>query len=307
MRPKPPSEEHALILARDHRRRYGVRVQFQIQSIAHIGDIETATLQLPTGAIATFAPMRMHSWEGGRRLKLTVEGFATAADAEHTGTLAAQALLLTAISCNFGLRLNYHTLQPGEVFDRLASEGASMWGEGVTGWNRELITQEIIDGISRPLLDQRLRLSMELFAAAYLEPNDRARFIMLVSALEPLADQQVLPDSVQRFVSRAVAELDRSSGIESDVQQSLRGRVLQLKSESVRQALFRLCGRWFPGDLAARASLDRAYALRSELLHEGAPGDTDIRFSDESVQVTDYLRRIYAMATNKTLRSPAAV
>src|SRR3990172_3653805 len=135
MRPKPPSEEHALILAHDHRRRYGVRVQFQIQSIAHIGDIETATLQLPTGAIATFAPMRMHSWEGGKRLKLTVEGFATAADAEHTGTLAAQALLLTAISCNFGLRLNYHTLQPGEVFDRLASEGASMWGEGVTGWN----------------------------------------------------------------------------------------------------------------------------------------------------------------------------
>jgi hypothetical protein len=182
-----------------------------------------------------------------------------------------------------------------------------MFAEGVTAWNRELITQEIIDGISRPLLDQRLRLSMELFASAYLEPNDRARFTMLVSALEPLADQQVLPDPVPQFVSKVVAELDASPGIESDVRLSLRGRVLQLKSESVRQALFRLCGKWFPGDSAARASLDRAYALRSELLHEGAPRDSDIRFSDESIQVTGYLRRIYAMATNKTLRSPAAI
>lgn len=200
MTPKPPSEEHALILARDHRRRYGVRVQFQIQSLAHIGDIETATLQLPTGAIATFAPMRMHSWEGGRRLKLAVEGFATAAEAEHTGTLAAQALLLTAVSCNFGLRLNYHTHQPGEVFDRLASEGASVWSEGGASWNREVITQEIIDGISRPLLDQTLRLSMELFAASYLELNDRARFIMLVSALvRTIGDRPPFPaDEIYR-------------------------------------------------------------------------------------------------------------
>lgn len=228
MPPKSPADERTLILARDARRKYGVRVLFQVQSIAHLGGSETATYDLPTGAIATLAPARTLSWEGGVKLQLTVEGFPTAQDAETAGLRAAQALLLASVSCNFGLRLHYHTHRPGAVFDRLASEGAMMWAEGTVGRSPDVVREELLMGFAEPALDQRMLLSMELFAGALLELNDRARFVMLVSALEPLADQQMLPAHVSDLVAQAVALLDKAPEFEVQLRSSIRGRLQQL-------------------------------------------------------------------------------
>ena len=306
MPPKSPADERALILARDARRKYGVRVLFQVQSLAHVGGSETTSYDLPTGAIATLAPARKLSWEGGVKLQLTVEGFSSAEHAETAGLRAAQALLLASVSCNFGLRLHYHTHRPGAVFDRLASEGATMWGEGTSGWSPDIVREELLMGFAEPALDRRMLLSMELFAGAFLELNDRARFVMLVSALEPLAEQKTLPVHVSDFVAQAVELLDQAPGFEPQLRNSIRGRLQQLSRESVRQSLNRLCAGWFPGDKLAWEVLDRAYALRSELLHEGMPKDLDIQFREEGDRVAGYIRSIYAKASRRTLRSPAA-
>jgi len=54
-------------------------------------------------------------------------------------------------------------------------------------WQTELINQVLSKKID---FDPKLLISMELFASARLESTERARFIGLVSSLEPLTAQE---------------------------------------------------------------------------------------------------------------------
>lgn len=303
---KPPAEERKLIVACDQRRKYGARLVFQVQRSQYIGDLENVTLLIEDGTLARLEPARVLEWEGGKRYEIKVTGFPTASEAEEAGMKMAQALLLTAVSLNFGLRLNYHSHEPPTIFDRTISTGMLVAGEGFGSWSQEVVLDELTKALKAPLKDRRLVLSMELFVAAALESNDRARFVMAVSALEPLAAQADLGADVARLVEGFVQSLDATASIPGDLKQSLRGRLLQLKQESVRQALNRLCSEWMPGDTAARKGLDRAYALRSELLHEGRPNDLDILLANETSAVSNLLRRIYQQAFEYSLRVPIA-
>lgn len=303
---KPPVEERRLILARDQRRKYGSRLIFQVQRSQYIGDLENVTLLIEDGTIVRVEPGRVLEWEGGKRYEIEVAGFPTASEAEDAGMRMAQALLLTAVSLNFGLRLNYHSHEPPTVFDRTISTGTVMGGEMFASWPQQVVLEELTNALRQPLRDRRLLLSMELFVAASLESNDRARFVMAVSALEPLAIQTDLGPDVAKTVERLAASLDQATEVPEDIRQSLRGRLLQLKKESVRQALKRLCSLWMPDDSSAWQQLDRAYALRSELLHEGRPNDLDILLAEETRIVSGLLRRIYQHAFSYQLKAPIA-
>lgn len=304
---KPPPEERKIILARDQRRKYGARLVFQVQRAEYIGGLENVTLLFDDGTLATIEPGRTLEWEGGKRYQIEVNAFPTASEAEDAGMRTAQALLLTAVSLNFGLRLNYHSHEPPTIFDRTVSSGFGFWGEGFASWPQEVVLDELANALAVPLRDRRLLLSMELFVAAALESNDRARFVMAVSALEPLAAQESLGPDVAAVVDDLIARLAAASTtIATDLRNSLEGRLRQLKRESVRQALKRLCAQWLPGEAAAWAQLDRAYALRSEMLHEGRPQDLDILLSEETTKVSNLLRRIYQQAYGYPLRASVA-
>lgn len=303
---KPPPEERRLILARDQRRKYGARLVFQVQRSQYIGDLENVTLLLEDGTLATVAPGPLLEWEGGKRYSVEVCGYPTASEAEDAGMQVAQALLLTAVSLNFGLRLNYHSHEPPTIFDRTISTGLSGGGELFGAYPQCVVLDELTQALRVPLKDRRLLLSMELFVAAALESNDRARFVMAVSALEPLAAQQSLGNAVGSIVDDLAETLLAATSISEDTKQSLKGRLLQLKRESVRQALRRLCADWLPNDNDAWRGLDRAYALRSEMLHEGRPNDLDILLAEETRSVSNLLRRIYQQALDHPLRAPVA-
>lgn len=303
---KTPSIERNLILAQDQRRKYGVRLTFQVQRAAYIGNLENVTLLLLDGTIAKIRPDQLLDWEGGKRYVMEIVGFPTASEAEAAGMQMAQALLLSAISLDFGLRLGYHSHEPPTVFDRTVGAGMSMSGEIFSSWPQNVVLDELEKAIATPVRDRRRLLSMELFAAAALESNDRARFVMAVSALEPLAEQQAMGAEVSRAVDALCAQFDADPSIPADMQQSVRGRLLQLKRESVRQALKRRCKTWFPGDPTAWTNIDRVYGLRSELLHEGRPNDLDVLLDEETRTITKYLRRIYQQEYSYSLRAPIA-
>ena len=303
---KPPPEERKLILAGDQRRKYGARLVFQVQRAEYIGGLEHVTLLIDDGTLATIEPGRTLEWEGGKRYQIEVNAFPTANKAEDAGMRTAQALLLTAVSLNFGLRLNYHSHEPPTVFDRTVSTGSGFWGEGFASWPQNVVLNELTKALTVPLGDRRLLLSMELSVAAALESNDRARFVMAVSALEPLAAQECLGPEVAAVVDNLVAILAAASTIATDIRNSLGGRLRQLKRESVRQALKRLCAQWLPEEPEAWAQLDRAYALRSEMLHEGRPQDLDVLLSEETTKASNLLRRIYQQAYGYPLRAPVA-
>ncbi len=304
---KPPQVERQLIVARDHRRKYGARLTFQVRRSAHIGDLERVSLLLPDGSLATIKPDETFDFqvEGGKSYDLTVEGFPTASDAEAAGMQMAQALLLCAVSLDFGLRLSYQSHEPPTVFDRTLSAGMFGFATGYTSWPQDIVLSELWRAIETPQQNRRLLLSLELFASAALESNDRARFVMAVSALEPLAVQESLGDEVSKAVDELVAQLCGHSTIPASLKDSLMGRLLQLKRESVRQALKRHCLRWFPHDSAAWKFLDHAYGLRSELLHEGRPADLDLLLSEQTMTISKYLRAIYEREFGLQLRAPA--
>lgn len=303
---KPPPIERRLILAQDQRRKYGVRLTFQVQRAAYIGDLENVTLLLADGTLARIRPERLLEWEGGKRYEMEIVGFPTASEAEGAGMQMAQALLLSAISLDFGLRLSYHSHEPPAVFDRTVSTGSAMSAEGYSSWPQRVVLDELEKALAAPVRDRRLLLSMELFAAAALESNDRARYVMAVSALEPLAEQHDMGVEVSRAVDALCVQFDADTSIPSGMRQSIRGRILQLKRESVRQALKRLCETWFPSEPTAWSSIDRAYGLRSELLHEGRPSDLDVLLQEETRSIAKYLRRIYQHEYGYALRSPTA-
>lgn len=288
---------------RDQRRKYGARLTFHVQRPEYIGNLENVTLLLDDGTIATIEPGRALSWESGKYYNVEIAGFPTATDAEEAGMRMAQSLLLAAVSLNFGLRLTYHSHEPPTIFDRTVSAGASMWGEAFSSFPPEAVLKELAQALQVPLKDRRLLLSMELFVASALESNDRAKFVMAVSALEPLAIQESLGSEVAVTVDRLAAQLASDMTIPNEVRDSLRGRLLSLKQESVRQALKRLCRTWLPNDSTAWRTLDEAYGLRSELLHEGRPNDLDILLAEQTRIVSNLLRRIYQQAFGYALRA----
>jgi hypothetical protein len=243
---------------------------------------------------------------GGKRYAIDIVGFPTASEAEEAGMQVAQALLVCAVSLNFGLRLSYISHEPPTVYDRTVNLGLLMSGEAYASWPQNVVLEEFERAFLAPPRDRRLLLSMELFAAAALVSNDRARFVMAVSALEPLAEQTDLGPEVAAAIDALARTLDSQCDVPTPLRDSLRGRLQQLKRESVRQALKRLSVRWFQGDPEAWAALDRAYGLRSELLHEGRPSDLDTLLAQETQLVSNYLRRIYQHQYDYPFKSPPA-
>jgi len=289
---KPPAVERQLILSRDQRRKYGARVKFEVLTNLHIGELDNVSLLLPDGTIATIEPDDMAPWESGKRYVASLEGFATATAAEQAGHRLYQTLLACAVGLNFGMRFQYSTHEPPAVFDRTLSEGDRFRGYGTSSWPQDKFLDELFAALASPAVEQRTLLSMELFAAAQLEASQRAKFVMAVSALEPLAQQEKLGPEAIAVIDRFLASFDPAS-VPAEIRESLRGRIGNLKQESVRQAIKRLCRRWFEDESEAHAAIDRAYQLRSQLVHDGRLSDPDVLLEDELRIVSFYLRRIY--------------
>lgn len=249
-----------------------------------------------------------------RRYRAQIEGFASPSEAEAAGLVLSQSILWAAISWRFAVRLDYHTPRPVIVYDRTAKLG----GSGASAFGIAQITRAmppemgdlIVDQLpqSPDQVDRLLLLSMELFAAARLEMSDRAKFVSLVSALEPFATPQSYPTSVRDLIGEFRSRL-RSAEFpdipeeEIDkIKNSLRGRISELERESIRQALLRTVRDLLPGDERAVERINAGYALRSKILHEGV---SDPYLDRHIAEVESTMRRLYAARLGRQLAVPA--
>lgn len=297
-----PSVERSVIVSCPEKRPYGAKLIFQVLEKGFLGNLEHVTIFLDDGAFVTLVPERQLAWEGGRRFSLTLEGFPTASQAEEHGRRLVQGLLWTAISLNFGVRLNYHTYEPTTVYDRLRSLGFSMFGEGTTSFPPDWVIDRLQAAYMLPKsVDRTLLLSMEIYCASQLEASDRAIFLSTVSALEPLAKAELLGSEVDAFIDECSAQLEKKDEIEPEYRQSLQGRLNELRKESIRQALKRVIRAKLPNDASAQGIIDYAYNLRSQLIHRGIPENLDIDFSVETRKVSSILRQLYAKVLGFTI------
>ena len=229
---KTPSEERAVILSQPTKRPYGVRVRIHLQTAASIGYVEDVCVSLNSGAFLSIAPTRIAPWEGGKKYLVTLEGFPTAVSAEASGRRLVQALLWMAVSVDAPLRLEYLGYEPASVFERNRSIGDICEMCGEVGCKPNVVLGELQEAyalLKEP--DEKLLLSMEIFCAARLESSQRAAFLALVSALEPLAQEAQLGESVNQFVGECVSLLKASSSIPQELHTSLKGRLYQLRQE----------------------------------------------------------------------------
>lgn len=294
-KPKAMQEERAIILGQPNKRPYGARVRIHVQTSGALGYAEQVCVPLPTGAFLSFEPTRTAPWEGGKKFIVTLEGFPTAASAEAAGRRLVQTLLWAAISTDSSLRLEYLTYEPASVFERNRSNGATLEGFCEVGRLPAVVLGELHDAYAHlPEPDEKLLLSMEIFCAAGLESSQRAVFLALVSALEPLAREAFLGDQVTAFVNDCIAQLRTSTTVPSALKASLEGRLQQLRSESIRQALRRLALETLPSQPDAAQAIDEAYALRSQIIHNGVPADLDVDLESESREVSTIIRAMYA-------------
>ena len=305
MSTRPSTDERAVIFGKPEKRPYGARLEFQVLHVGFLGDMEKVTVLLHSGAVASLAPARQSSWEGGRRFEFKLEGFSTAAAAEAQGRQLSQAVLWMAISLNYGLRLSYRTQEPAAVFERQRSSGASAWGEGSASWNPQVVLQQLVAGFAAPIPDSQTLLSMEIFTSSSLEASDRAAFLTAVSALEPLAEEQVLGQAVDAYVDGCVLSLRAAPSIDQQHRASLEGRLNQLRHESIRQALRRFISTRLPDHPTAPHVADSAYGLRSELIHNGRLSDYDIDLASETQKISNLLRLIYSRSLELSLHAPA--
>ena len=291
---RSPIAERAIVVGKPDKRRYGARLAFQVLHAGNLGDIENATFLLNTGVVAAIAPVRQPSWEGGRRFELTLEGFPTATVAEAQGRRLSHAILWTAISLNYGVRLSYRTQEPVAIFDRTASKGNSIYAEGTVSNNPQVVQEQFAKGFAVEQVDPQSLLSMEIFCSSSLEASDRATFLTAVSALEPLVKEQSLGAAVNTFVDGCLTLLRTMDSIDNQIRNSLEGRINQLRQESIRQALRRLIIEKLPDHPTAPGLVDDAYALRSELIHNGRLEDYDIDLAIETRKISGVLRLLYA-------------
>jgi hypothetical protein len=299
--------ERATVVGRPDKRRYAARLAFQVLHAGNLGDIENATFLLNTGAVATLAPVRQPSWEGGRRFELILEGFPTATVAEAQGRRLSHAILWTAISLNYGVRLSYRTQEPVSVFDRTASKGNSMYAEGTVSNSPQVVQEQFAKGFAVEQVDPQSLLSMEIFCSSALEASDRATFLTAVSALEPLVKEQSLGAAVDTFVDNCLASLRTMDSMNNQLRKSLEGRINQLRQESIRQAYRRLITEKLPDHPTAPGLVDYAYALRSELIHDGRLKDYDIDLATETRKINGVLRLLYARTLGLTPYAPVEI
>lgn len=302
-RAKNASHEREVIVGQPNKRPYGARVRIHVQTSGALGGAEEVCVPLPSGAFLTIEPTHKAQWEGGKKYVITLEGFATAAAAEAAGRRLVQALLWMAVSTDVPLKLEYLTYEPASVFERERSSGSTCISYAEVSTAPTVVFAELHDAyalLAEP--DEKLLLSMEIFCAARLESSQRATFLALVSALEPLAREASLGIAVTAFVDQCVQQLRSNADIPPELKASLEGRLCQLRQESIRQALKRLARDALPNQPEASRLIDDAYALRSQLIHNGVPADLDVDLERESQVVSRTIRALYASLLNRPLR-----
>ena len=245
---------------------------------------------------------------GVQKLKAIIEGFSTTSTAEKMGLKLTLALLWTAISRKWYLKLDYSTPQPALVFNRTQSRGLAATLHGTVIFRSP--AKDLIERLNEIFsknneVDPRLLISMELFSSARLEPTERARFVGLVSSLEPLVIQEAYNDSrLDSLINNFISELDKVTTIEQSIKKSIDGRARSLGRESISQALTRFIKNFFPDNHKIVNFVKDAYDTRSRILHNGTYDDD---LDKAGYKLEEIIRYIYSQILQLDLASPAFI
>jgi len=290
--------ERQIISTSTKRRPYGVRLSLLLESSTKLKVDGECSLLISSDYLMRIAPKKPyanHSMSDCQCLEVSVEGFGTAEEAEQIGLKVSMGFLWSAISCQYSLRLLYHTPMPCSVYDRTKSNSGGLQvsssGYSMIGRSIKNIIVPLNRMISSPTpADQRLLIAMELFASAKMETTARSMFVGILSSLEPLARQEKFNNKeIERLIKLYQEELSISC-IEQNLKNTLRNKIDNLRIESISKAIRRLVSEKLNGDLDAISTIEEAYGIRSRILHDGST-DADLEVKGREAEMV--IRRIF--------------
>lgn len=286
--------EREIIFSSAKRRPYGAKITLLLERYTQFPIKGDCVLLVSPEIIVRMVPSKDAS-EGEKQQQwdIFVEGFATAGEAEQAGLKIALGFLWAALSGRYAMRLIYDNPLPCTVYDRTQQKGLTITGKATLIVTKAIanIMDPVNTIISSPLqIDQKLLVAAELFTAARLETTERARFVGLVSSLEPFAIQQKYNSKELTALIQTFKEHLQKSRLDDTIKGSLIARIEQLKVESVSRAIKRLVEETLPNDPAAADLIEEAYALRSKILHEGS---TDAALEFRSREVENVVHQIF--------------
>lgn len=117
-----------------------------------------------------------------------------------------------------------------------------------------------------PVLDPRTALAFDLLSSSRSESSTRARFLLLVMALEALLDSLPRPAQEVALIASFQQQISTTT-LSDDSKKRLVSAIGNLKSESIGKAAQALMERI--GGVSAAELFKRCYRLRSALVHGG--------------------------------------
>jgi len=189
------SKERKLISDSPQRRPYGARFAFMLESQTRFLIDAECSFLVDKDMIVGISPSEGSPPSNVSQIwNVHLEGFSTAGEAEREGLRTVLGFLWIAVVGGFAIRLSYQTPLPCEVYNRTTRGGILVSGRmtAVLGKAASSIVAPLNSVIrSKTEINPRLLLAMELFTSARLETTERARFVAIVSSLEPLAFQKI--------------------------------------------------------------------------------------------------------------------
>lgn len=288
------------ISGKPHVYSWSTKVEFTLNSRGGFKDVESDSVRVPwrEDLILTLEKQAIHpnlAGAGATGYRFILEATETACEAEELGKRLVCALLKVAIDRRWGLMLSWpDTPLPCRVVDRTVSRGAT-GGQAFGSVTGHLTISDFASALQESFsklskAPYRLLLSMELCASAGFEVDNRAKLILLVSALESIAEQKKFGSEVDDLINSLTPLISNAAIEDASVKESILGQVRNLKRESSRRAIKRKLREAGLSE-SELEFVEEAYTARSKVVHEG------LRVPELTAMTTELdslIRRVYS-------------
>nr|WP_321464588.1 HEPN domain-containing protein [uncultured Desulfobulbus sp.] len=283
------------------------KVDFVINNVGGFKDYKESSLCLlwKQPFILTLEKKKIHphleeSGASGYRLK--IDASLTACEAERAGKRLVYALLSVAIFRYWGVTLSWQdTPLPCRVIDRTVSGGMRV--QGFASVKNDISLGEFAEKLSHSFselneIPYTLLLSMELCASSRFQTDDRTKLILLISALEAIAEQRNISSEVGDLILSLKSLVNDYKFTDESLKNSLIGQIGNLVRESSRRAIKRVL---LSADINKEDInfVEEAYGARSKIVHEGhrIPEMSIMNARIDRILQSVYKRYVYGITT----------
>lgn len=155
-------------------------------------------------------------------------------------------------------------------------------------------------------LNERERISYDLFSDSFFTSNGYARFLFLVMAVEVLIDFQPKSLEAINLVESFISAVKNSGDIDGTEKDSLVGALKYLRKESIRQGARRLIDRTLNdqeyGGIKASKFFLKCYDLRSSVVHGGQSFPSERDVDHEAAQLEVLVANLISSCINYNAR-----